>query len=344
MRDDRLRAQRLGLLDHAVRQVKRCQHARDGFIRTAHKQADVVPILRQLVGRDFADDPLQFLHRACVHIHRLRHPFKLPAADCPAGARLVRTKRRRLLHLAHAYAALPGKVCPLLLVLHAAYRRAQQRFTLRKSPSPASLGKHRHIAPSCRMGEDLPLHGKAHLGQPAAQQRQVDVRLQDQRGAAGLLSALAENPQDRLRAHARDHDGLYRPVDARQPVRTDNLRTARQSPVRQQPPRLVKRRCAYVAGNHEKPAAALKQMRRQLPVIAADVRRAGAFAARHGLQHQLRHRAEPFVQLNHVPPPIRLFSKKSGNDGLPPKPAWGFHPQTPSSLRAHIQAFRSKTE
>ena len=45
--------------------------------------------------------------------------------------------------------------------------------------------------------------------------------------------------------------------------------------------------------------------------------------------------------------PLRLLligASRMGYVGLPPKPAWGFHPQTPSSLRACIKLYLSPSK
>ena len=43
------------------------------------------------------------------------------------------------------------------------------------------------------------------------------------------------------------------------------------------------------------------------------------------------------VAFGSAPIPAYLCASRLGNVGLPPKPAWGFHPQTPSSLRASFK-------
>jgi len=300
MRHDHLRAQRLRLVHRRLRQIERNDDARHFGVSAPEEQPHVVPFLGQLKRRNLPDQPFDIRNRACVHADRLRNSVQLMAARKQPFLRARRVRARLQEHLPDADAALPRQIIVLRRRLHAVRACAQHQPPLVRHFGLARPRQHRDVVPPRRSAVDLFLNRKAQLGQPAAQQRQIDVRLHDQRRAADFFPALGYDFEDRPRAHAEDHHRVHGSVNGAQAVRDRDVRAFAQPARAEQPPRLFQRRRAHVAGEHRQPRHDFQQLGRQKAVVAADVRRNGGFSARQRLPRQLCRGAQAFIQYDRV--------------------------------------------
>lgn len=87
-----------------------------------------------------------------------------------------------------------------------------------------------------------------------------------------LSNTLADDFQNRSRAHAQNHHRMHGRFHCRQAVRHRQPCTCFQPSGSEQPTRLLQGRCAHIAGEHRQPRHAFQQTRRQKAMVASDIR------------------------------------------------------------------------